>query len=290
MKTIISYLSRIALALIACLSLTACPDDDVIINNNNDNHNTADGGKKTETIAVNGVLFTMIRVDGGTFTMGATPEQGTPPSGSQPTHPVTLSTFSIGQTEVTQALWLAVMGNNPSLFCSKNGFLENLQRPVEQVKWEECQEFLTRLNELTGRTFSLPTEAQWEYAARGGNKSQGYKYAGGNDIEQVGWYLSNTDYNVYLYTPGTQPVATKQPNEIGLYDMSGNVQEYCQDYYGDYTAAAQTNPTGPNGGLFRVERGGAWGGGAGFCRVSYRGKAVMNYRTSNTGFRLVLQD
>ncbi len=217
-----------------------------------------------QTFTVNGVSFTMIDVQGGTFTMGATAEQGSEADNDEkPTHKVTLSNFSIGQTEVTQALWLAVMGNNPSHFTS------NLQRPVENVSWDDCQRFITKLNQLTGQNFRLPTEAEWEYAARGGSKSRGYKYAGGNAIGDVAWYYGNSGST-------TRSVATKAPNELGLYDMSGNVCEWCQDWYGSYSSATQKNPAGPTFGSFQVNRGGCWYKGSGGCRVSDR---VGNIRT-----------
>lgn len=175
---------------------------------------------------------------------------------------------------MTQALWQAVMGSNPSGFKGSN-------LPVERVSWEDCQAFITKLNQLTGKTFRLPTEAEWEYAARGGAKSRGYKYSGSNNIDDVAWYDDNSDDE-------THPVKTKAPNELGLYDMSGNVFEWCNDWYGDYSRSAQTNPTGPNTGSFRVYRGGSWVSGAGSCRVSFRNYDYPGYRFNLLGFRLVL--
>lgn len=213
---------------------------------------------QTETITVNGVSFKMVAVEGGTFMMGGTAEQGDDAYTNEfPVHQVTLSSYSIGQTEVTQALWQAVMGSNPS------NFTGNLQRPVERVSWNDCQTFITKLNQLTGKNFRLPTEAEWEFAARGGKRSQGYKYAGGNTIGDVAWYSSNSSST-------THAVATKAPNELGLYDMSGNVLEWCQDRYGSYTSDAQTNPTGPSSGSCRVRRGSGWHDVARGCRVSRR--------------------
>jgi formylglycine-generating enzyme required for sulfatase activity len=240
-------------------------------------------GEVTE-YTVNDVTFKMISVDGGTFTMGATAEQGSDAyDWEYPTHQVTLSGFSIGQTEVTQELWRAVMGSNPSYFSG------NLQRPVECVSWNDCQQFIAKLNEMTGKQFRLPTEAEWEYAARGGNLSQGYKYSGSNNIDDVAWYRDNA-YNVGSSSPdyGTHTVATKQPNELGIYDMSGNVGEWCQDWYGSYSAGAQTNPTGPASGSDRVFRGGSWGSGAGYCRVSNRDDFSPDLRGSGLGVRLAL--
>ena len=230
---------------------------------------------RKRTFTVGGVSFTMIRVEGGTFTMGATSEQGSDAyDNEKPAHQVTLSSYFIGETEVTQALWNAVMGSNPSKFKGKD-------RPVECVSWDDCQEFIRKLNALTGKTFRLPTEAEWEYAARGGKKSQGYKYSGSNSLAGVAWYRDNSGIE-------TLPVKTKSPNELGLYDMSGNVWEWCQDWHGSYSSTSQTNPTGPSSGSGRMARGGGWGSFAGFCRVSYRFSFTPDNRFSGLGFRLVL--
>ena len=232
-------------------------------------------GSAVETITVKGVSFNMVRVEGGTFTMGATSEQGSDAlKDERPAHQVTLPTYSIGETEVTQALWEAVMGKNPS-----NWQGENL--PVEQVSWKDCQKFITKLNKLTGRHFRLPTEAEWEYAARGGNRSRGYKYSGSNSIGDVAWYDSNSSGK-------THPVKTKQANELGLYDMSGNVYEWCQDWYDFYSSGSLTNPTGPSPGSHRVGRGGSWSGLARFCRVSYRIYDSPDYSFNYLGLRLAL--
>ena len=230
------------------------------------------------TITVNSVSFDMVSVKGGTFTMGATSEQGSDCDDREsPTHQVTLSDYMIGKTEVTQELWQAVMGSNPSFFKGDN-------LPVESVSWNDCQEFIKKLNSLTGLQFRLPTEAEWEYAARGGNKSKGYKYSGSNDIGSVAWYTSTTNHS------GTKPVATKAPNELGLYDMSGNVWEWCSDRYGDYSSDSQTNPKGPSKGSKRVYRGGSWTRYARNCRVSYRYFNNLDYGFNNLGLRLVLAD
>ena len=236
------------------------------------------------SFTVGGVTFKMIAVEGGTFTMGATNEQGDDARDSEkPIHSVTLSSYSIGETEVTQALWQAVMGSNPSYFSGSN-------KPVECVSWNDCQDFIRKLNALTGENFRLPTEAEWEYAARGGNKSRGYKYAGSNTIDNVAWYDNNSyakGENSSDY--GTHNVATKSPNELGLYDMSGNVWEWCQDWYGDYSSGSQTNPTGPSSGSRRVSRGGCWRGNAGGCRVSDRHDYAPGNRYYYLGLRLALQ-
>ena len=228
-----------------------------------------------ETITFNGVSFNMVRVEGGTFTMGATSEQGSDAYNKEmPAHQVTLSTYSIGETEVTQALWKAVMGKKPS-----NWKGDNL--PVEKVSWDDCQKFITKLNKLTGRRFRLPTEAEWEYAARGGSKSRGYKYSGSNNIGDVAWYTSNASSQ-------THPVKTKQANELGLYDMSGNVWEWCQDWYGDYSSGSLTNPTGPSSGSYRVNRGSGWSSFARLCRVAIRNYGAPDYPYDYLGLRLAL--
>lgn len=229
-----------------------------------------------ETFTVNGVSFKMVSVDGGTFTMGATEEQGTDYANHElPTHQVSLSSFYIGQTEVTQALWKAVMGNNPS------SFGDDLNRPVADVSWNSCQTFITRLNEITGMQFRLPTEAEWEFAARGGIKSLGYKYAGSDNIDEVAWYKNNGSST-------THPVASKSPNELGLYDMSGNVWEWCQDWYGGYTSSDQINPIGPNTGSSRIHRGGSTNSPASDCRVSTRDEYWPSSPNIYLGLRLAL--
>lgn len=164
------------------------------------------------------------------------------------------------------------MGSNPS---DSKG--DNL--PVERVSWDDCQVFIQKLNQLTGKQFRLPTEAEWEYAARGGRKSRGYKYAGGNDIDLVAWYDGNSGNE-------THAVATKQANELGVYDMSGNVWEWCSDRYGDYQSSSQSDPQGPSSGSDRVNRGGSYYLSAGFCRVSYRYDDAPGFRSFDLGLRL----
>ena len=228
-----------------------------------------------QTITVNGVSFEMVYVEGGTFDMGATTEQGSDAENDEkPVHSVTLSDYYIGRCEVTQELWEAVMGSNPSLF-------KGAQYPVECVSWNDCQNFIKKLNSLTGRTFRLPTEAEWEYAARGGNKSLHYKYSGSGNIGNVAWYDDNSGSS-------THAVGTKSPNEFGIYDMSGNVWEWCSDWKGGYSAGAQTNPQGPSSGSFRVLRGGSWDYDAGYCRVSCRDDDDPYYSDNFIGLRLVL--
>ena len=223
---------------------------------------------------IEGVAFKMIRVEGGIFTMGAKEGDSEAFTVEQPAHQVMLSSYSIGETAVTQALWEAVMGGNPSDF-------KGADHPVEQVSWDDCQEFIRKLNEKTNRKFRLPTEAEWEFAARGGNKSKGYKYAGSNDIDSVAWYDGNSGAE-------THPVAQKQPNELGLYDMSGNVWEWCQDWYGKYSNNSQTNPTGPESGDNRVVRGGSWNDYAWSCRASCRIDYAPSIRSYDLGLRLAL--
>ena len=191
----------------------------------------------------------------------------------KPTHQVTLSDYMIAKTEVTQELWQAVMGSNPSYFWGYDS-------PVEQVSWFDCQEFIMKLNSLTGLNFRLPTEAEWEYAARGGNKSKGYKYSGSNDIGSVAWYRDNSSSR-------THAVATKSHNELGLYDMSGNVWEWCSDWYGSYSSDSQTNPKGPSSGYYIVVRGGGSVNIAMYCRVAYRYRSYPESR-SHIGLRLAL--
>ncbi len=216
-----------------------------------------------------------VLVEGGSFRMGATKEQGSDAyDDEKPVHSVILSDYYIGKYEVTQAQWEAVMGSNPSEFKGDN-------LPVERVSWEDIQKFIAKLNQKTGKTYRLPTEAEWEYAARGGNKSQGYKYAGSNEIGEVAWYNVNSG-------DATHPVGQKQPNELGLYDMTGNVWEWCQDWYGAYSSGSRTNPTGPASGSSRVLRGGSWSSSARDCRVSYRRDRKSSYGGIFYGFRLVL--
>ena len=224
------------------------------------------------TYTVNGVSFEMIAVEGGTFTMGCTNEQGSDCYDNEsPFHRVTLSNYSIGKYEVTQELWQAVMGSNPSRFKGNN-------LPVESVSWNDVQQFITKLNQLTGQNFRLPTEAEWEYAARGGNKTHGYEYSGSNTKGNVAWYYDNSSSK-------THPVGTKSPNELGIYDMSGNVWEWCQDWYGSYSSGSQTNPTGASSGSYRVYRGGSWNYDAWICRVSLRLSDTPDYRIIDLGFR-----
>ena len=229
-----------------------------------------------QIIRVGDVEFEMVYVEGGTFMMGATSEQGSDAyDAERPVHSVTLSSFHIGRYEVTQGLWTEVMGSNPSDNKAGNDY------PVENVSWEDCQEFIRKLNARTGLKFRLPTEAEWEYAARGGKNSRGYKYSGSNSAESVAWYMGNSGKE-------THPVGRKAPNELGLYDMSGNVDEWCENRYGYYGSEAQTNPAGPQSGRYGVLRGGGHWSFARDCRVSNRDCFDSDYRGGSFGLRLAL--
>ena len=232
--------------------------------------------KRDETSYTNGILrvkgveYPMVYVSGGSFMMGS--EDSDADSDEKPVHRVTLNSYSIGKYEVTQDLWEAVMGSNPSDF-------KGSRRPVEEVSWNDCQDFIRKLNELTGANFRLPTEAEWEFAARGGNSSRGYKYSGSNTLDNVAWYRDNSGSE-------THDVGTKSPNELGLYDMSGNVWEWCNDRDGRYSSSSQTDPKGASSGSIRVIRGGGWSNNARICRVSNRGFSTPGYRDDNMGLRL----
>ena len=228
---------------------------------------------------IENLVANMVYVEGGTFTMGATKEMPQPNDNDKdekPKHKVTLSPFYIGRYEVTQAEWRAVMGNNPSQFIGYN-------RPVENVSWYDCQEFIRKLSILTGKNFRLPTEAEWEYAARGGKKPHGFKYSGSNAIENVGWYNRNGNSS-------THTVGTKSPNNLGLYDMSGNVFEWCHDKYGDYRKDSQTNPIGASSGDLKVLRGGSWYSPERQCCLSNRECKNNYYHSDYLGLRLVISE
>ena len=244
-----------------------------------------------KTFRVGGVEFVMKPVEGGTFTMGATSEQQNPDFDEKPTHQVTLSSYYVGETEVTQALWTAVMGNtvrDQRDLVSKGWYIygEGNDYPMYYLSWNDCQKFISKLNSLTGQKFRLPTEAEWEYAARGGNKSKGYQYSGSNYIDDVAWYFDNRGSRKYY------PVKTKQPNELGIYDMSGNVWEWCQDRYGEdyYSVSDTNNPQGPSTGSGRVFRGGSWNGNAEYCRSANRGGITPGHHGFDLGLRLVLSE
>ena len=224
---------------------------------------------------IKGTVFNMVVVEGGTFNMGKKAGSLELESDRR-LHNVTIDTYYIGETLVTQGLWLAVMGRNPS----KSN--DDLQAPVDNVSWEDCQDFIMRLNMLTGRKFRLPTEAEWEFAARGGNASTGYKYSGSNRLDDVAWYDGNSDEK-------THPVKLKLPNELGIYDMSGNVWEWCSDWYGDYPSSDQINPKGAKEGLYRVLRGGGYDNRCECCAVSWRARNLSVKKDSFYGLRLALE-
>ena len=236
---------------------------------NSTHHSSSTSSTVSLSAELNKLINNMVYVSGGTFIMG-----GDESSDQTPTHSVTLSSYYICKYEVTQALWRAVMGSNPSKFKGDN-------LPVEQVSWNDCQTFINRLNSYTGRNFRLPTEAEWEFAARGGNYSRHYKYSGSNYISDVAWYCDNSGNR-------THPVGTKQANELGLYDMSGNVWEWCSDRYGSYSSYSQSNPTGATSGFGRVERGGNWCGLARYCCSSHRSYYAPGNSFDDLGLRLVL--
>jgi len=224
---------------------------------------------------IQNLITNMVFVEGGTFNMGATQEQG---SGvwdrEKPYHIVTIGSFSICRYEVTQEEWKAVMGSNPSHF-------KGDKLPVEQVSWNDCQTFISRLNQMTGKNFRLPTEAEWEFAARGGKKSEHCQYSGSNNVSNVGWYKDNSGST-------THHVGQKSPNELGLYDMSGNVWEWCADIYGPYSSSAQTNPKGASNGSIHVFRGGSWNNNANTNRVSFRNNSPSAVGSYYLGLRLAL--
>ena len=236
--------------------------------------------KERLEFTVNGVTFDMILVQNGTFSMGA---QNVDPSAPNydadawpreaPVHQVTLSDYYIGETEVTQELWSAVMGSNPSHFVSS-------QKPVEQVTMYDCMMFIDNLNYLTGMNFRLPTEAEWEYAAKGGNMSQGYKYSGSDKLDDVAWYSAGDRK--------THDVKTKAPNELKIFDMSGNVLEWCYDFFGDYSSNSQTNPTGPYSGTDYIVRGGCCLSDAVYCRMTVRNFFNPGGASYGLGMRLAL--
>lgn len=217
-----------------------------------------------------------VKVQGGTFLMGSSKSNNDAFESEYPQHEVTIADFYVGITQITQKQWRDVMGNNPSHFNDSDDC------PVETVSWDDVQNYIDKLKVKTGKLFRLPTEAEWEHAARGGQKSQGFMFAGSNNLDEVGWYLSNSGGK-------TQPVATKNPNELGLYDMSGNVYEWCQDkWHENYEGAPTDGSAWDSGGSSgRVLRGGYWGGSARGCRSAYRSSGAPAGRCSRIGFRLV---
>ncbi len=256
-------------------------------NNNSASHY---GGGRAETYVEQtwGIDMKFVWVEGGSFLMGCTSEQGGAcESDEQNVRRVNVDGFYIGQFEVTQSQWEKVMGT--SIYQQRNKanpqwdlYGTGPDYPMYYVSWEEANEFCRILSQQTGKTFMLPTEAQWEYAARGGNKSEGTKYAGSNVIDVVAWYTDNSGGS-------THAVGTRRANALGIYDMSGNVWEWCKDWYGaNYANYDTNNPQGPSSGSFRVIRGGSWYGSASNCRVSYRSGDSPGDRNNGLGFRVVL--
>lgn len=241
-----------------------------------------------QPISVNGVSFNMVQVQGGTFTIGATPEQESenPWDDERPAHEVAVTDYMIGETAVTQALWEAVMGVSIQEQ-SKKGTLGSSLRgvganyPMYHISWDDCQEFVAKLSQLTGKNFRLPTEAEWEFAARGGNQGKGFKYAGSDTLGDVAWHDDGKTFE-------TSPVAQKHPNELGLYDMSGNVWEWCQDWYINY-GVELTPAMLKSAGMSHVTRGGSWNRAPRFCRVSVRGHSTPNERVNYVGLRVVME-
>jgi len=247
-----------------------------------DRHKALTANFQFKQISPNGIA--MIYVAGGTFTIGCTSEQEKDCyKDEKPAHSVTLDSYYIGKYEVTQGLWKAVMGSLPLISSKYDRWGDNY--PVYGVSWGDVQMFISKLNSTTGKTYRLPTEAEWEYAARGGNKSEGYKYSGSNTLGSVAWYRA-----WYSGNSSGQPheVGMKAPNELGIYDMSGNVWEWVSDWFGDYSSFPSTNPTGPTIGYSRVFRGGSWDNSERYCRVSIRNNYNIGGRSSTIGFRLVL--
>lgn len=225
-----------------------------------------------------GPVLKLVYVQGGKFMMGSDAKNAF--DLEKPAHPVRLSDFYLGKFPVTQEVWQVVMGDNPSDFKGE-------RRPVENVSWQDAQEFLARLSQQTGRAFRLPTEAEWEYAARGGKHSQGYIYAGSDRLKQVGWYNENSGSE-------THAVGLLYDNELGLYDMSGNVWEWCQDwfskeYYAEcYQQGTVDDPHGTDTGSRRVLRGGGWFGSPVHCRCVFRSYGQPEDRNRFIGLRLAL--
>lgn len=292
MKTIRKIGMVFTIVLATCAFVACCSDDDDDFTKKTDKEETNDDGNEKDgkiTIKVRGVSFRMVKVAGGTFQMGATEEHHG--ANEVPVHQVTLSDYCIGETEVTQELWQAVTGWNPSYFqeSTRRYYHDSEKNPVEKISWYDCQTFITKLNQLTGKQFRLPTEAEWEFAARGGNLSQGYTYSGSNDIDAVAWYRDNSNDR-------THEVGTKAPNELGIFDMTGNVDEWCQDWGADYSSSPQINPMGPSGNQEndyfyhdrKMTRGGSFPSYPISCRVSSRCTTEIHMKPNFTGLRLAL--
>ena len=270
------FMRRIFLLCLSLFLFAGCSDD--LLLNKLDTNATGTVEKKTQLVEpiefeVNGVVFRMGKVESGSFSMGSNIDA----ENASPINQVSLSDFYIGETEVTQALWYEVMGEDISAEISLN-------LPVASVSWDDCQKFILNLNKLTGQTFSLPTEAQWEFAARGGILSKNYLYAGCSidDIDDFVWLWDNSSGRAHI-------VATKYPNELGLYDMNGNVSEWCSDWYDVYSEYGSTDPKGPVSATYKVVRGGSWLDEMQDCTVSNRMWALPCNSSAGIGLRLVLE-
>lgn len=264
------------LSLICCMAISCKKDEPV--------EPKADS-KDKKTFDVAGVKFNMLLVEGDTFTMGADTIVDREYWGDEiPVHKVVLSDFYIGELEVTQALWKKVMGTVPSNNYQAGGVTDKY--PVEKVSWNDCQKFIKKLNSMTNRQFALPTEAQWEFAAKGGKKSQSYRFSGSDGMKIVGWCSDNSQKE-------THETGKKKPNELGIYDMSGNVREWCVDWYAEYDTTMQIDPAGPKrpllGDSVRVARGGSYDDPATYCRNSFRQKSLPSSKLKYVGLRLVLK-
>lgn len=246
--------------------------------------NKVDAKDDVITVDLDGVSFDMVKVQSGTFKMGSAESD----KDERPVHDVSLSSYYICKTEVTQALWTKVMGTTILDLAKEENELTygvGSDFPMYYVSWNDCQIFISKLNSMTGYNFRLPTEAEWEFAARGGNKSQGFKFSGGNLLDSIAIFKLNSSLK-------TAPVASMSPNELGLYDMSGNVWEWCQDRYGEkyYSISSFKNPQGPDNGFSRVTRGGSWANDDWYCHPSTRDWDFTDHRDAFIGFRLVATD
>lgn len=247
---------------------------------------------KNKVIKVGNVTFTMIYVEPGSFVMGATSDEDYDER-EHPSHQVTLTKgYYIGETEVTQALWEMVMGNNPSDFIGKD-------KPVDNVNWNDCQAFISILNNLTNSKFRLPTEAEWEFAAKGGNLSKGYIYSGSNNADDVAWYIVNSGDNILkdkiiLFGNNnnnmTHDVKSKKPNELGIYDMSGNVGEWCEDGYATFSPGKQYDPKGPSLSKEKVKKGGDYRNPSKQLKTTFRVGFEPEFSINSYGFRLALDE